>query len=236
MAERNFRLKDSELLEFGDTTVAHLKQDINQFTTFDAKLNNTFIAQLEQKVVLGYKEGGDELNVAQLQEKTEAVDIAMQDCRAYFKRLKYWVLDAFPSQKAIQKQFGVGRYRNITGNQTKMIQFMEGLTDTIAQHCTTLEAVGTPKEILNQPVTLANALREANKIQELKKGTRTVDTEGRVELLNDLYAILRKINAAADIVFEDEPSKRELYRIPNKNGSVVVEEQEEEIVSSLNNL
>ncbi len=229
MAERNYNFKDTVLLEWGDTIVEHLKLDIEQFTTFDPKLNPGFVTELEQKVARGYKEGGDELNVAKLQEKTEAVEKAMQECRTYFKKLKYWVLDAFPGKKAIQKQFGIGRFRNITGNQTKMIQFMEGLSDTIIQHQAALEATGIPKDIIKQPAILAQTLREANKIQELKKGTRTVDTAERVEQLNELYAIFQKVNAAADSVFDELPAKRDLYRAPSRTGSVAAEEEQEQI-------
>ncbi len=227
MAERNFRLKDSKLLEWGDTTVEHLKLDIDQFTAFDPKLNKEFITALELKVAQGYKEGGDDLNVAQLQEKTEVVEKAMQDCRTYFKKLRYWVLDAFPDKKAIQKQFGIGRFRTVTNNQTKMIQFMEGLSDTIAQHRTALEATSVPVEILKQSAILAQALREANKEQEQKKGTRMVDTAERIEQLNELYTILQKINAAADNVFDESPAKRDLYRTPTRSGSLLSVEEEE---------
>ncbi|MEW7291049.1 hypothetical protein [Aquimarina sp. 2304DJ70-9] len=231
MAERNYSFKDTVLLEWGDTTVEHLKLDIDQFTTFDPKLNNDFVTQLEQKVAQGYKEGGDDLNVAQLQEKTEVVEKAMQECRTYFKKLRYWVLDAFPGQKAIQRQFGIGRFKDVTKNQIKMIQFMEGLSDTIAQHLKALEATGMPKDIVKQPTVLAQTLREVNKVQEQKKGTRTVDTAERVEQLNELYAILQKINAAADNVFDEFTAKRDLYRAPNRSGGVTVgDEQEEELV------
>ncbi len=212
--ERVFKLKDAVLLEWGNTTAAHMKEDIDKFTEFDAKLTIDVVDDLEQKVAQGYKEGGDEVNVAQLQQKTEAVEQAMQDCRDYYKKLKYWVLDAFPDRKAIQRQFGVGRFRSITGNQARMILYMEGLADTIKQHRTTLENVKAPGDLLDRSLVLTEALRLANKEQEQKKGTRTVDTEERIAHLNTLYVILQKITAAANNVFEDQPAKRRLYRQP----------------------
>ncbi|WP_271783185.1 hypothetical protein [Aquimarina algiphila] len=227
MAERNYGIKDTVLLEWGDIIVEHLKTDIEEFITFDAKLNRDFITDLEQKVAQGYKDGGDVVNIAQLQEKTEVVEKAMQDCRTYFKRLKYWVLDAFPNQKAIQRQFGIGRFREVSRNQVKMIQFIEGLEETISQHSIALETAGASVDLLTQPSTLSQALRIANKEQEQKKGTRTVDTAARVEQLNELYAILQKVNAAADNVFEEQPTKRELYRSPGRNGTPVIIDEEE---------
>ncbi len=214
--ERIYKMPNAVLLEWGDTIAVHMKEDIDKFTQFDAKLTIDVVNDLEQKVAKGYKEGGDEVNLAKLREKTEAVEQAMQDCRNYFKKLKYWVLDAFPGQKAIQRQFGIGRFRNITGNQARMILYMEGLEDTIKQHRVGLEAVQAPADLLDQSSILAKVLRLANKKQEQKKGTRTVDTEERIVHLNVLFTILQKINAAADNVFEDEPAKRRLYQQPSR--------------------
>ncbi|GAA4279148.1 hypothetical protein JJQ60_19320 [Aquimarina mytili] len=58
-----------------------------------------------------------------------------------------------------------------------------------------------------------------------------VDTEGRVEQLNELYAILQKINAAADNVFDELPVKRDLYRTPSRPGGVPVGDEEEVLIS-----
>lgn len=229
MAERNYRFKDTILLEWGDTIITYLKEDIEQFRSFDAKLNATFLSELEDKINKGYKEGGDVVNMTQLQHKTELVEKAMGACRAHFKKLKYWVLDAFPDKKAIQKQFGVGRYRDIRNSQTRMIHYMEGLIDTINQHREALVAAGAPEQLLDEPVQLALDLRNANKDQEQKKGTRTVDTEQRIDMLNEIYAILQKINTAADNVFDNSNARRELYRAPKITvADAAVDEEKEQ--------
>ncbi|WP_103071355.1 hypothetical protein [Aquimarina sediminis] len=230
MAERNYRCKDIVLLEWGDTIIEYLKEDIEQFGNFDAKLNATFLSELEGKINNAYKDGGDVINLTQLQQKTELVEKAMEACHVHFRKLKYWVLDAFPDKKAIQKQFGVGRYKEIRYSQTRMIHYMEGLTDTIDQHRQALTDAGAPTTLLEEPVQLAQELRKANKNQEQKKGTRTVDTEQRIEMLNEIYAILQKINAAADNVFDNSNARRELYRAPKVTGidSSTDEEKEED--------
>ncbi|MBQ0741636.1 hypothetical protein J9332_45915, partial [Aquimarina celericrescens] len=68
-----------------------------------------------------------------------------------------------------------------------MISYLEGLTETIQQHYTALETAEVPAELLKQPSVLAETLRNANIEQEQKKGTRTIDTEKRVDQLNALY-------------------------------------------------
>lgn len=219
MSKRNYPFSDSSLLEWGDTVTEHLKRDIDEFSTFDKKLNQDFLVTIQKQVDEALVEGGDGINLAQLRAKTEVVEKAMQDCRKYFKRLKYWVLDAFPDKKAIQKQFGIGKFGKIKESQPKMILYMEGLKDTIEQYRNVLEEAGASGDFLNQVSVLAEQLRKANKEQEQKKGTRTVDTADRVERLNGLYTILQKINAAADNVFEEEEVKRELYRPPSRSVS-----------------
>lgn len=216
MSKRDYPFGDTVLLEWGDTVAEYLKQDIAVFSSFDKKLNQDFLENVQKQVDEAFLEGGDTLNRTQLRKKTEAVEKAMQACYGYHRRLKYWVLDAFPDKKAIQKQFGIGQFSKIRDNQVKMIQYMEGLKDTIGQYQAELETAGASKDLLQQIEVLSELLRTANKEQEQKKGTRAVDTAGRVERLNDLYALLRKISAAADIVFEDQPAKRDLYSTPYK--------------------
>lgn len=226
MSKRDYPFSDTLLLEWGDTVSEHLKEDIVAFSSFDKKLNQDFLENVQKKVDEAFLEGGDTLNRAQLRKKTEAVEKAMQACYGYHRRLKYWVLDAFPDKIAIQKQFGIGRFSKMRDNQVKMIQYMEGLKDTISQYQTELETAGASKDLLTQVEVLSELLRTANKEQEQKKGTRTVDTAGRVERLNGLYTLLRKISAAADIVFEDQPTRRDLYRVPYKSVAHVDTDQD----------
>ncbi|WP_062055565.1 hypothetical protein [Aquimarina longa] len=228
MAERNYNLKDSVLLEWGDVIIAHLTDDIKHFSNFDPKLDITFLEDLEQKVTQGYKESGDQLNILQLQQKTESLKNEMIACRNYFKKLRYWVLEAFEKEKVIQKQFGIGRFKNIRNNQSKMMQYMEGLTDTINQHRDALVATGIPIPLLEQPPILSKNLRTINKEQEHKKRTRTVDTAKRIKQLNELYALLQKVNTIADTIFDKQSAKRQLYRTPkSKTKTKTIHQQEE---------
>ena len=217
MIRRTYNFKDTLLLEWGDIIIGHLKTDIEQFVDFDAKFDTNFIAYLQQLVDKAYKEGGDFFNIVELKQKTVSVENAMEACRTYYRKLKYWVVETFPDDLAIQKHFGVGMLKNIRNSQPKMVQYIEGLEEIIEEYRDAMIVAGTPAELLNKSSTLLHTLRTANKQQEQKKGTRAIATARRIETLNELYTTLQKVNTAATYVFEEQPAKRKLYRTPIKS-------------------
>ncbi|GGX28144.1 hypothetical protein [Aquimarina muelleri] len=223
MLRRTYNFKDSILLEWGDVIISHLKLDIKQFADFDPKFDTQFITNLQQQIKQGYEEGGDLSNMMELKQDTKLVENAMKSCLTYYKRLKYWVVETFPEEDAIQKHFGVGMLKNIRNSQPKMMQYIEGLEETIEEYRSEMIAAGTPIELLNQSSILSNTLRIANKNQEQKKGKRAVATAKRIETLNELYKLLQKVNTVANYVFEEQPAKRKLYRTPTKNEKTVTE-------------
>ena len=60
------------------------------------------------------------------------------------------MLQTFAERKAIQRQFGIGRFSDISKNQIKMIVFMESLTESIKDYRAQLEASGTPAGLLDE--------------------------------------------------------------------------------------
>jgi len=225
---RNFKYSDEVLLQFASTVSGHLVTDLAAFTAFDPDLNQAKKDTLDATLNKALVEGGDELQVASLGDRTEKVLDEMQNSRALFNQLRYWVIKSFPRRKAIQRQFGIGRFGSVTSSQPRMVEFMHELAETTKQYEQELIAVGTDKDLLEEVDKQASLLMEANQAQEQHKGTRTVDTEDRVERLNQIFDALRSFNNAAEFVFFSEPAKRELYRPPSKSQSV--EEEMDEVV------
>ena len=211
---RNFKVKDSVLLELSDTIRARFTEDLALFTAFDAELNQAFAAQLQTNTNLALAEGGDFTNRAKLTGKTVTVNEAMTACNQYHKQLTYWINKAFDNNIAVQKQFGIGTMTAVAKNQPKMIVFMENLVMTIAEYRTALEGVGAPAALLNEATGLAENLRTSNTAQEQLKGSRIVDTAERISLLNSIYSQLQQISKVAAYIFVDTPEKQKLYQLP----------------------
>ena len=128
----------------------------------------------------------------------------------------------------MQRQFGIGRFTKVAKSQTGMIEFMFELAETTTQYKKQLTAVGIEKDLLNKIAQQPQLLQAANQAQEQNKGNRTVDTEERINRLNQLFDHLRDFNNAAEYVFMSQPAKRDNYRPPSTSSQSVAEEVLEE--------
>ena len=225
---RRFNYSDEILLQYASTVAGHLNNDLPSFTSFDPDLNEAKRDELNTLLNTALKEGGDELQVASLGDRTEKMLEEIQNSRLLFNQIRYWVIKAFPNRRAIHLQFGIGRFSSVISSQPRMVEFMHELAETVNQYQTELTTAGAAQSLLDQTGLQAQALMAANQAQEQHKGTRTVDTEERVERLNQVFDVLRVFNNAAEFVFFSELAKRELYRPPSRNQSV--EEELEEAI------
>ena len=227
MPLRTFNYSDDVLAQHASNVLSFLQEDLPDFTTFDPDLDETKRDELSQLVTWALTEGGDDLNVAKLGDLTEALLTEMQNARRLYNQLRYWVIKAFPNRKAVQRQFGIGRFGKVSGSQEAMISFFTSLKESVEEYRAQLEAVNTPPALLDSMEAQAQALADAQQAQEKKKGNRTVDTEERINKLNELYAITQAYNTAAEFVFFDSPAMRDRYRPPTVTESEPVYEDED---------
>lgn len=222
----NFNFSQDVLVEYAGTMVSQLNTSLPDFTAFDPDLNTAKKDQMEAIIQWFLSEGGDESVVASLADLTAQVIAELKNCQRLYHQMRYWVMKVFPSNKAIQRKFGIGRFGKLVDNQSQMVLFMSAMVKHVAEHRATLEASGAPLAMLDEVAARAEALREANEAQEVKKGARTVVTSQRVSQLNELFLHTRHFNTAAEFVFFDDPAKRDLYRPPS-NADTADDLQEE---------
>ena len=228
MMRRSFNYSDDVLIKYALDQLNFLEEDLTAFVELDADLGETKLADMQALADWALREGGDEQNVDQLGDLTGKVQEEMESCRLLFRQLRYWVIKAFPGRKAVQRQFGIGRFGRISDNQTTLLSFMISLVESVGDYRATLEATNAPASLLDGVEPQADALRDALKNQGKKRGSRPVDTEERIHQLNALHQHTRDYNAAAEHVFSDSPSKRERYRPPSHSSPLDVEEETED--------
>lgn len=229
MATRNFSYSDEALTQHASDQLSFLEEDVVDFAAFDPDLGEPKRINMADLVTWAISEGGDDLNVSKLGDFTEQLLAEMESAKRLYNQLRYWVMKTFPDRKAIQRQFGIGRFRKIVTSQESMIVFLNSVNTAIEEYRTELEAANTPVALLDSVAPQADALQLANNAQEKKKGNRTVDTEDRIAQLNQLHQHVKDYNAAAEYVFYDFPAKRDRYRPPTKTVATEQEEQIEEI-------
>ncbi|WP_420578648.1 hypothetical protein [Ekhidna sp.] len=225
MVIRNYKYSDDLLIQYASDQLSFLAEDLDDFTAFDPDLGATKRDQMQTLVEWALMEGGDEINVSKLGDLTDALHQEMDNARKLYNQLRYWVIKAFPTRKAVQRQFGIGRFSKVADSQETMVTFFSGLVQSVADYRAQLEAANAPAALLDSVATQATALADANNAQEKKKGNRGVDTEERVTKLNELYELTKAYNTAAEYVFFDSPAKRDRYRPPSR--SIAADEEED---------
>lgn len=220
MINRNYNYSDETLIQYASDQLSYLREDLPAFKAFDEDLATAKRDAMQALTDWALNEGGDEVNVTRLGDYTEKVQEEMENARKLYGQLRYWVIKTFPGRKAVQRQFGIGRFSKIADSQETMVRFMSGLAESVRDYRPQLEEAKSPAALLDSVAKQASALRVANDAQEKKKGNRTVDTEERIKKLNELHQHTRDYNAAAEHVFYDSPAKRDRYRTPAKNNAL----------------
>ncbi len=228
MSKKSFSYSQETLIQYANDQVSFLEDDLDAFIAFDPDLGSTKRDAMSELITWILNEGGDDINVSQLGDTTETVVNEMKNARVMYNQLRYWVVKAFPNRKAVQRQFGVGRFGKLADSQEAMVTFLSALGQTVEEFRTDLEAAGAPTTLLDSVAPQAQSLLDANNAQEKKKGSRTVDTEERINKLNELHQHTRDYNNAAEFVFYDSPAMRDRYRPPSNSNVADLEPEETE--------
>ena len=216
---KTFKFSQETLLRYATDQTSFLEEDLKDFLAFDPNLNVEKRERMIELINWALSEGGDEINMSVISNTTEKVNEELKNAKNLYHQGKYWVLKAFPESKAIQRQFGIGRFSKIAKNQESMVSFMKSFAQSMRDYQTQLEAACTPPGFVDFITAQAESLEAANNEQEKKKGSRIIDTEERIRKLNELHQHTKDFNAAAEFVYHDSPAKRDLYRPPSQRNA-----------------
>ena len=110
---RKYNYSDVEMREDSVTVHALFVNDIADFAAFDQTLDADFGIAWQAAITEADALGTDELYRDQLQQKTAIVNEVMALCRKKYNDVKYFALKAFPTNSAVQKEFGFDNYNRI---------------------------------------------------------------------------------------------------------------------------
>lgn len=214
---RTFNITDARLLEHTGITLEAMKTDLPDFSSFDPDLNEALVAALKAKYDQTLEEGGDDVARGVVGLKTQALLEATGESGKMMKSLRYWVKKAFEDDKAGLRLFQLGKYWKVRNRQAELVAYLAALSSVVADQRAKLEAVNTPADLLDSVATIAKAVEQANVVQENSKAGRKADTVDRIGRLNAIYATVLTFSNAAEFVYDEDPAKRELYRIPGNS-------------------
>lgn len=214
---RKYNIADARLLEHTGVILDALKKDLQDFTDMDPDFNATLVATLRESYDTTLDEGGDDTAQGKVGVKTQILLNEMKKAGKMMKSLRYWVKKVYEEDKAGEKLFQLSNYWKVRNRQSELVAYLKALTNTVNEQRARLEAGNAPSALLDSVGSIADALESANTTQENSKAGRQFDTQERIARLNAIYRIDRRFSDAAEFVYEDNPAKRELYRIPGNS-------------------
>ena len=195
--------------------------DLPSFTAFDASIDQPWLDTWADIITTAETYKTDETYRDELREKTQDVEAAMKNAKDAYKELKYFVTKAFPTNKAVQDQFGFDEYDKARRSDRKLREFMETLFRTATTHTEALlnEEVGYTGAKIANLKTMADALSTENEQQEDYKKMQSTVTQTRIENLNAMWTRRQQIAAAAKIIYDENYAKYHQYLLPPSEGS-----------------
>jgi hypothetical protein len=214
--KRLFRSSDAQFFEYADMIMEELPTDLPDFIAFDPIFTEDYVTKIQQASGNTRAVPTDEILVDQLGGKTQNVTGALKDCYEDYQTIAYYAGRAFKGNRSVQNEFGKNDIRKARNSQPRMIVFMDMLIKTTAKYSAELLQAGCPQALMDGLTAKADALRNANSGQEGFKKGRGVSTQQRIELMNELYEVLKPLNEAAKILFRDNPAKLKIYTMPRR--------------------
>jgi hypothetical protein len=220
--KRDYSGSDSYLLERAQTILAQFGNDIALFITFTVMFEAPFYDNFKAAITAALEQGTDETEQDIISDLTQKVIDAMENCFRCYREVKFFAEQAFPANKSKQGEFGTNDYEAARRSQARMIQFMTTMHRVAEKYKTELFAKGYTQARIDQILTLRDTLQDTNTTQEVAINNRPVVTSERIEKLNNVYAIMSKVNDAAQVIFATDEAKKATYvYLPGSSTSTV---------------
>jgi hypothetical protein len=226
--ERKFKISDARLLQHTGVILEALTTDLPNFTAFDEDLSPELVAALNTNYLAALEEGGDDVARGKVGEKTQNLLNEMKRSDKMMTDLRYWLKKIFANDPAALKRFQLSKYWKIRNQQPELVTYLNRLVAVVAEFRARLEAGKAPVALLDSVKTITDALTKADVVQENSKGGRQSSTQARITLLNAIYATDKSFSNAAEMIYSDDPAKRELYRIPGNSQPSTQDEEDDE--------
>lgn len=227
-ARRYFRIQDTVLIEHASTVIAQLSEALPDFSAFDRTVDAAFIVRIQQALEAANAVPSDAVLEKTLKEQTQRVSSALASCYNDYKKLAHFARKMLSSNPAIRNKFGMNEITKARQHQTKMLILMNKLVKNTKRYSNELARLGCPKELIEGLPGRAEALHEASWEQKKSKDERRIYTERRVQLLNNLYLLLKQLNDIARHIYRNDQTLMRTYKIPRPHKKQVDSETKTE--------
>jgi hypothetical protein len=216
--KRLYSMSDAVMLEKASVMRAVFVEALPTFTGYSAIFDTDYSDTWNDEILLALQtptaEQTDDMGAA----LTQIVLSKMRDCRKAYRAIKFFVGEAFGNNAPVQNEFGFDDYQDVRKSQPRMIYFMQRLHKTAEKYATQLLAASCPQNRIDELLTLANDLLDANVVQEAFKKNRPGLTAARIILMNDVWKRILRVSQAGKVIYSDNYAEYQKYVIYGSSG------------------
>jgi len=218
--ERQYGVRDDVMLDAGDRFHLQYETDKSDFEGYNIVMYPlTYAAGFHTKIDAVRVYDRDELVVDEQVEETVTVESKLKDCGEYFRKMKPMIKSIFPGNTAVWNQFGFNDFDECRNSQGKTIIFMDTFFKAATNHSAALIAGGFTAPQIAMSKTLADALREDEAEQEYAKKERPLKTQTRINLYNEVWFEMQKINRSSKAIYMSNYAKLNQYELPSNSNA-----------------
>lgn len=218
METRNYNLSDPDMTTFSDTYRGHFTAHQPEFAALDSDLGDpTFLPDWEAAILASLAVPTAETRDDLLQDRTQGVQDTVKAIRLHVKTIKYFAQKAFVNDPALYDALGFDDYADAYDNQQKLKHFLTNM-HTLANGDlnAALLAQNCPQALIDNTLTLRDALLTTDQAQNTFRDTETVDTNARVLTHNHTWSFAQKVRSAAEVIYDDNPVLFNLFLFPRR--------------------
>ncbi len=208
---RNYSGSDANLLQKANLNQTLLSENLAAFTAEDPTMDAAFVTAYATDITEAEVVDIDELVEDTLSDKTATVVAAQDAVAKKVKQVRYYVLQAFENDKAVQKKFGLDAWDAARKSQVNTLQFLTKMHTVAMEYQTQLTAAGFDAARTTSILTVRQALEDSDSDQEHYRSGRPKLTALRIQEYNEVYDRLTRVNRLAQIVYADDYEMRKQF-------------------------
>ena len=163
--KRDFNISDDEMLQNARTKSGTYTQDLADFTAFDADFDAPYGTAFDTTIDTAEATDDDETVTDQQVQLTNVVLDEMKQCREKFQDSKFFIEKAFPTNVAVQNEFGFNDYNAAQKGQASFTKFMLKFHRIATKYSAELAAANYNAAKITEILTRHDKLRDADLAQ-----------------------------------------------------------------------
>jgi hypothetical protein len=212
---RKYKISDSEILQTSQALHDNFERYKSDFTGYSALFDDPFGVEFQAAIDFAYSLARKNSDFGYMATLSSAVESKLEECRAHFRKLGFYLRTIWGDNGAVLNDFKRNEYsqrRNLPLKFADLLLLANSKSE-LPQYKAELLAAGFGQADIDELATLAAELQAAKRVQEEWKSAGAVRSERRIESLNVVWAIMKKISEASRDIYVHSPAMRVLFAI-----------------------